>query len=200
MIKFILKRSYWLFYNLYNNTKIASGYVSPKAKISKGVNIGILTAVDQYCKIGKHTSIGKNVNITKTNIGNYTSIANNVSIGQGEHDINKISTKAMFYGKDGYETLTQSECTIGNDVWIGAHAIILRGVSIGNGAVVGAGAVVTKDVSDFEVVVGVPAKKIKERFPSRFQQSIAESVWWEKDPNEIKQIFKDLEMTRKVIK
>ena len=50
---------------------------------------------------------------------------------------------------------------IGNDVWIGAHATILSGVTIGNGAVVAAGAVVTKDVPENTVVAGVPAKVIK---------------------------------------
>ena len=50
---------------------------------------------------------------------------------------------------------------IGNKVWIGAHATILPGVTIGNGAVVGAGAVVTKDVPENAVVAGVPAKIIK---------------------------------------
>lgn len=52
---------------------------------------------------------------------------------------------------------------IGRDVWIGANAIILAGVSIGDGAVIGSGAVVTKDVVDNAVMVGVPAKKIKVR-------------------------------------
>ncbi|MDD4993346.1 MAG: DapH/DapD/GlmU-related protein [Paludibacter sp.] len=52
---------------------------------------------------------------------------------------------------------------IGNDVWIGAKAIILAGVTIGDGAVIAAGAVVTKDVAAYTVVGGVPAKKIKER-------------------------------------
>ncbi len=50
---------------------------------------------------------------------------------------------------------------IGNKVWIGAHATILPGVTIGDGAVVGAGAVVTKDVPENAVVAGVPAKIIK---------------------------------------
>lgn len=52
---------------------------------------------------------------------------------------------------------------IGNDVWIGAKAVILAGVTIGDGAVIAAGAVVTKDVDAYTVVGGIPAKKIKER-------------------------------------
>lgn len=53
--------------------------------------------------------------------------------------------------------------SIGADVWIGASAIILPGVTIGDGAIVAAGAVVTKNVEPYTVVVGVPAQKLKDR-------------------------------------
>ena len=52
---------------------------------------------------------------------------------------------------------------IGNDVWIGAHAVINSGVKIGNGVLVSAGAVVTQDVADYQIVGGVPAKVIANR-------------------------------------
>lgn len=53
--------------------------------------------------------------------------------------------------------------TIGNDVWIGAHAVVLSGVTIGDSSVIAAGAVVTRDVSSKVVVAGVPAREIKKR-------------------------------------
>lgn len=56
-----------------------------------------------------------------------------------------------------------AKVVIGNDVWIGMRSIIMPGVKIGNGVVIGAGAVVTKDIPDYAVVGGVPAKIIRFR-------------------------------------
>ncbi len=57
----------------------------------------------------------------------------------------------------------KGDIVIGNDVWIGSNCVILMGVRVGNGAVIAAGAVVNKDVAPFDIVGGVPAKKIKSR-------------------------------------
>ena len=57
---------------------------------------------------------------------------------------------------------------IGNDVWLGANAVVTDGVVIGDGAVVAAGAVVTTDVEAYEIVAGVPAKRIGSRKQGRF--------------------------------
>lgn len=56
-----------------------------------------------------------------------------------------------------------SVVTLGNDVWLGARAIVLPGVTIGDGAVVAAGAVVTRDVAPMSIVAGVPARFIRFR-------------------------------------
>ena len=68
--------------------------------------------------------------------------------------------------------------TIGNDVWIGAEVIILPGVSIGNGAIIAAGAVVNKDVEDYAIVGGVPAKLIKYRFSNEQINKLQQIKWW----------------------
>lgn len=57
---------------------------------------------------------------------------------------------------------SKHQITIGDDVWIGAGAIILNGITIGTGAVIGAGAVVTKDVNPYTIVAGNPARKIRD--------------------------------------
>ncbi|SRR5258705_3122034 len=83
-----------------------------------------------------------------------------------------IAPKVIIWGRDhGYskdqlmnkQPYNRKPIKIGNDVWIGACAIVLKGVTIGDGAIVAAGAVVTKDVEPYTIVAGNPAKMIKRR-------------------------------------
>jgi len=193
MFKQFLKMILLYFRNKRENIKSFSKFISLKAIIDKNCNIQKDTEIDAKSKIGKYTYIGKYCYLTKVNIGNYCSIANNVSIGQGEHDLSKISTNSLFYN-DAYEELTQKECIIGNDIWIGVDSIILRGVTIGNGAVVGANSVVTKDIPPYAVVVGSPAKIIKYRFDKQKIEKIEKSKWWHLDIEEAKEIIIELEL------
>lgn len=63
----------------------------------------------------------------------------------------------------GQQGMREAEVVIENDVWIGMRVVIMPGVKVGNGVVIGAGAVVTKDIPDYAIVGGVPAKIIKFR-------------------------------------
>ena len=67
---------------------------------------------------------------------------------------------------------------IGNDVWIGANAIILPGVTVGDGAIIGAGAVVTRDVPPYAIMVGVPAKILKYRYTKDDIKKLLKIAWW----------------------
>jgi len=160
--------------------------------IGSNVDIYPGTKIHSDTKIGSYTYIGKNCNITKATIGRYCSIANNVSIGQGEHDLNQISTSSLFYDNS-YEKLTMNDCFIAHDVWIGTDSIILRGVTVGNGAVVGANSVVTKDVPPYAIVVGSPARIIRFRFDEDKIEKIISSKWWELNLDDAKNIIERLE-------
>ena len=87
--------------------------------------------------------------------------------------------------------IASKKTTIGNDVWIGSNAIIIAGVKIGNGAIIGAGAVVTKDVPDYAVVGGVPARIIKYRFDPETINKLQQIQWWNWDDQLIAERFKD---------
>lgn len=150
------------------------------------------TSIDSTSSIGSYTYIGCNTNITKSRIGRYCSVANNVSIGQGEHRLDRVTTSAKFYTNP-WETLTANDCVIESDVWIGVDAVVLRGVKIGIGAVVAANAVVTKDVPDFAIVGGVPARLIRYRFSEEKQKIILASRWWEKERGEAADLIRQLE-------
>jgi acetyltransferase-like isoleucine patch superfamily enzyme len=105
--------------------------------------------------IGHDSLVGSNCFLdgrAPLTIGNHTSLASDVLIYNDEHNINSADYENSF-----------GPVTIKDYVFIGPRAIILPNVTIGKGAVVAAGAVVTKDIPDFEVWGGVPAKKISDR-------------------------------------
>ena len=148
----------------------------------KGNNIQVQdgSRIKSDCHIGSYVYVGFNCFFTKCTIGNYTSIGNCVSIGVGEHELTDISTSAVFYeNKDSYEKLTKKECIIGSDVWIGVGVVIRRGVKVGHGAVIGANSTVTKDVPNFAIVAGSPAKLIRYRFSAEQIKLIEQSRWWD---------------------
>lgn len=120
--------------------------------------------------IGKDTIIGEGVVLDgrdRISIGDHVDIASEVMIYNSEHDVHDPEFRAV------------SEPVIINDyAFIGPRAIILPGVTIGKGAVVGAGAVVTKNVSDFAIVGGVPAKVIGERKTKEPQYRLGRARWF----------------------
>lgn len=80
---------------------------------------------------------------------------------------------------------------IGNDVWLGANVIVANGVRIGNGVRAAAGTVITKDVPDYAVVAGVPAKIIKYRFTKEQIDKLNEIKWWNWPMEKIKECYDD---------
>jgi virginiamycin A acetyltransferase len=171
--------------SIFKGLKINSLHVSARAIAGEQIKIQRSTVIDSQSEIGSYTYIGSHCFITKSKIGRYCSIANNVNIGQGEHDLKRISTSSLFY-KNPYKELTLEDCIVGDDVWIGVGAIILRGVKIGMGSVVAANAVVTKSIPDYAIVAGVPARIIRYRFSKKTIKKIKETKWWRKSLNNAK--------------
>ena len=113
-------------------------------------------------------------------IGKYVSIGSGVVLGTGAHIIDYVSTSPCLQDKDDEKMQEiNAPVVIKNDVWIGTRVVVKNGVTIGNGAIVGAGAVVTKDVPDYAVVAGVPAKVIRYRFSPEIIDKLLKSRWWD---------------------
>jgi len=116
-------------------------------------------------------------------IGRYTSIAEGVRIFRSNHPLDRLSTHPFLYEARHNQLAVQiappPPLEIGHDVWIGCNALIMPGCRrIGTGSVIGAGAVVTKDVSDFTIVAGNPARPIRERFQPDTIERLQQSQWW----------------------
>ncbi len=110
-------------------------------------------------KIGKDSIIGEGVVLdgrSKLTIGDHVDIATEVMIYNAEHNINSENFAKV-------EETVNAPVVIEDYVFIGPRVIILPGVTVKKGAIIGAGAVVTKDVEEFQIVGGVPAKLIGER-------------------------------------
>ena len=179
---------------------------SKSSKIIKSVIIGRVSVAEKTTivkstitgnvSIGAYTYLsGPNIfihaAINNVEIGNFCSIARGVQIQEYDHRTDRLSTsflkkKLLKDSKSiAEEVVSKGSIIIGNDVWIGTNAIITSGVKIGHGAIIGAGSIVTKDVPNFGIVVGNPAKLIKYRFSDSIQREILDSAWWDKSAEEI---------------
>lgn len=81
--------------------------------------------------------------------------------------------------------------TVGNDVWLGKNVIITNGSDIGNGVIAAAGAVITKNVPDYAVVAGVPARIIRYRYAPHQIQALNKIAWWDWPDEKIRECYKD---------
>lgn len=127
--------------------------------------LGDNSVIEDYCCInnavgeiiiGNHSRIGlHNTIIGPVHIGNHVNLAQGVVISGLNHNYENIELNISDQG------VSTSQVTIHDDVWIGANSVIAAGITIGRHCVIGAGSIVTKNIPDYSVAVGNPAKIIK---------------------------------------
>ena len=144
-------------------------FSSPEYGVTQGMKLGANPHIEPpVVMLGfEHISVGDNFVMgafgtiravdADISIGDNVSFGPSVSIIGANHVTSDVNTP---FNKQGHDSRA---IKIGNDVWIGAGAIVLPGVTIANSAIIGAGAVVAKDVTEKEIVGGVPAKNIGTR-------------------------------------
>lgn len=159
------------------------------------VRLGAYTEIGEHgyyenVELGDYSYTGPFCFLQNVVVGKFANIAAAVRIGPTMHPMDRPTLHHFTYRRRLYGLAEQDDddffawrkaqvARVGNDTWIGHGAIIMPGVVIGDGAVVGSGAVVTKDVPPFAVVVGVPARRIKDRFPEGIQAALMRIAWWD---------------------
>lgn len=153
--------------------------------------INLMSPASEETTVGAYSYIGPGGEISGATIGRFCSIAPRAIIGPFEHPTDWLSSHPFQFGHsrkfrfwDEAREFKHQKLSvkpgplIGNDVWIGDGAVILRGVKIGDGAVVAANAVVTKDVPPYAIVGGVPATLIRFRFNPATIATLLQIEWW----------------------
>lgn len=146
-----------------------SSYIDKDVKIGEGTKIWHFCHVQEGADIGENCSLGQNVNIgSRVKIGNGVKIQNNVSVYEGVEledytfcgpsmvFTNDLTPRSKYpKGPGGFK-----KTLVSYGASIGANATIVCGNTIGRWAMIASGAVVTKDVKDYALMAGVPAKQI----------------------------------------
>lgn len=145
-----------------------SSYIDDDVQIGEGTKIWFFCHVQSGAHIGKRCSLGQNVNISNNvRIGDGVKIQNNVTVYEGveiEDNVfcgpscvftNDLTPRAQYpKGHTAYK-----KTLIKHGASIGANATIVCGHTVGSWALIGAGAVITRDVPDYALMQGVPAKQ-----------------------------------------
>lgn len=169
--------------------KISIGYMSRVTNCDLGLRVTFGDHVLAFnAQLDDFTYVADGTTIGQARIGKFCSIGPECKIGLGQHPASVfVSTHPAFFSPDPRNQITFADrayfnehgpIVIGNDVWLGARAMIMDGVTIGDGAIVAAGAVVTRDVAPFTMVGGVPARRIGERFTPEQAAMIRARQWW----------------------
>jgi acetyltransferase-like isoleucine patch superfamily enzyme len=158
--------------------------------------------------IGAFTEFGREIEVQSGSVGRYSELGPGSMIGATGHPTTWMSVSAFQYkkstwgwhptaddvdvidpeagGRQSFRSVGPDQARIGNDVWLGANVVVLRGVTIGDGCIVAANAVVTKDLPPYSIAAGLPAKVIRSRVPDAgLREELLDLAWWRFTPNQL---------------
>lgn len=180
--------------------------VHPTAEVHDST-LGRYTEVGADCHVsrstlGDYSYLVDGTQVAYAQIGKFANIAANVRIYASKHPMQRASLHHFTYRSSWYfegeaddaaffEWRAEHGIEIGHDTWIGHGAVIMPGVKVGHGAIIGSNAVVTKDVADFAIAVGVPAKPIRQRFPGPIADRLLALGWWDWSHDKLHQALPD---------
>ena len=158
-------------------------------------------------RLGAFCEFGREVEVQAATIGRYCEVGPGSLLGATGHPTTWLSVSSFQYkkatwgwhpsadtsdvidpeagGRQSFRSVAGDLATIGNDVWIGANVVVLRGVTIGDGAIIAANAVVTKDIPPYSIAGGVPAKVIRPRVTDDLRDELQALAWWRFSPNQL---------------
>jgi len=207
-------------------THVAAHNVPPKPRLSEQPTLAE-SAVVHDCRFGRYTEVGEQVHMSDSvlddysylsrgcdvmsaEIGKFSNIAAMVRINPGFHPLERPTLHHFTYRLSRYGLADADDATffewrrrqrvrIGHDSWIGHAAVIMPGVRIGHGAVVGSNSVVTRDVPDYAIVAGAPARLLRMRFPPAIAQALLATAWWDWEHQTLLQRLPDFSDLRRFL-
>lgn len=188
--------------SLYHSVRIIRSTIGDVTSVGdyttvRDSEVGKYCQIQRYCdllrvNIGNYTIIERNAVLHDVTIGSFCELSWYVGMGGDNHNYKLPSIHHWYWqtyfgfehdeksvGKTNFfAKLNSEECIIGNDVWVGSGVTVNRKVHVGNGAILASGCVVTKDVPDYAIVGGAPARIIKYRFDEKTIARLQKIAWW----------------------